>query len=66
VLTAYTVMLTNNLAPVYGILLAWVFFGSEEKMNPLFYVGTLIILGTVITNGILKHRASKKQASPKG
>lgn len=66
VLTAYTVMLTNNLEPVYGILLALVFFGSEEKMNSLFYVGALIIFSTVITNGILKHRASKKQSSPKG
>jgi drug/metabolite transporter (DMT)-like permease len=66
VLTAYTVMLTNNLEPVYGILLALVFFGSEEKMNSLFYVGALIIFATVITNGILKHRASKKQPSPKG
>ncbi len=61
VLTAYTVMLTNNLEPVYGIVLAWLFFGSEEQMNPLFYVGALIILGTVIANGILKHRTSKKQ-----
>jgi drug/metabolite transporter (DMT)-like permease len=66
VLTAYTVMLTNNLEPVYGILLALVFFGSEEKMNPLFYAGALIILATVITNGILKHRTSKKQPSSKG
>jgi drug/metabolite transporter (DMT)-like permease len=66
VLTAYTVMLTNNLEPVYGILLALVFFGSEEKMNPLFYVGAMVILATVITNGILKHRTSKKQPSSKG
>ncbi len=60
-LTPYTVMLTNNLEPVYGILLAWAIFGSEEKMNALFYVGALIILLTVIANGILKHRASIKQ-----
>ncbi len=61
VLTAYTVMLTNNLEPVYGILMAWAFFGTEEKMSPLFYVGALIILLTVIANGILKHKASNKQ-----
>lgn len=60
VLSAYTVMLTTNLEPVYGILLAWIFFGSQEQMNPLFYVGALIILVTVITNGVLKQRASKK------
>lgn len=61
VLSAYTVMLTNNLEPVYGILLAWAFFGIEEQMSPLFYLGAAIILLTVIANGILKHKASKKQ-----
>jgi len=61
VLTPYTVMLTTNLEPVYGILLAWAIFGAEEKMNPLFYVGALIIVLTVVANGILKHKASKKK-----
>ena len=56
VLTPYTVMLTTNLEPVYGIILAWFIFGSDEKMNPLFYVGALLILLTVIANGILKNR----------
>ena len=61
VLTPYTVMLTTNLEPVYGILLAWFIFGSEEKMKPMFYVGALIILLTVIANGILKQRANIKK-----
>ncbi|TLF45854.1 DMT family transporter [Maribacter aurantiacus] len=66
VLTPYTVMLTTNLEPVYGILLAWFIFGSEEKMNPFFYLGALLILSTVILNGILKNKASiKKLASEK-
>ncbi|WP_281542826.1 DMT family transporter [Maribacter aestuarii] len=56
VLTPYTVMLTTNLEPVYGIILAWFIFGTDEKMNPLFYVGAAIILLTVIANGILKNR----------
>lgn len=60
ILTPYTVMLTTNLEPVYGILLAWFIFGSEEQMNPLFYLGALIILMTVILNGILKYRAGIK------
>ncbi|WP_300027905.1 DMT family transporter [uncultured Maribacter sp.] len=65
VLTPYTVMLTTNLEPVYGILLAWFIFGSEEKMKPMFYVGALIILSTVIANGILKQRANIKKRVPK-
>ncbi|MFS4467575.1 DMT family transporter [Maribacter sp. 2210JD10-5] len=61
ILTPYTVMLTTNLEPVYGIVLAILFFGTEEKMNPLFYVGALLILTTVIANGILKQRAERKR-----
>lgn len=65
VLTPYTVMLTTNLEPVYGIVLAWFIFGSEEKMKPMFYVGALIILLTVIANGILKQRTNIKKRVPK-
>ena len=53
-LSPYTIMLTINLEPIYGILLAFIVFGSEEKMNPAFYYGALLILSTVILNGILK------------
>lgn len=60
ILTPYTVMLTTNLEPVYGIVLAWLIFGSEEEMNPLFYLGAVIILITVLLNGLLKYRASIK------
>ncbi|WP_424494699.1 DMT family transporter [Salinimicrobium sp. GXAS 041] len=60
-LSPYTVMLTTNLEPVYGILLAFLIFGSEEKMDPGFYYGALIILSTVILNGILKTRRKIKR-----
>ncbi|MGC1514519.1 MAG: DMT family transporter [Maribacter sp.] len=65
VLTPYTVMLTTNLEPVYGIILAWFIFGAEEEMKPMFYVGAMIILSTVIANGILKQRANFKKRVPK-
>lgn len=55
-LTPYTVMLTINLEPIYGILLALVLFGEKEQMNPNFYFGALIILATVVLNGIWKLR----------
>ncbi|MEW7279115.1 DMT family transporter [Aquimarina sp. 2201CG1-2-11] len=58
-LSPYTVMLTTNLEPVYGILLAFIIFGESEKMNPQFYYGALIILGTVLLNGIFKNRKGK-------
>lgn len=59
-LSPYTVMLTINLEPIYGILLAVAVFHEKEKMNPQFYVGALIILVTVITNGIVKYYQSKE------
>lgn len=46
-LSAFTVALATNLEPVYGILLAWIFFGSAEQMSLGFYVGAVIVLGTV-------------------
>lgn len=55
-ISPYTVLLTVNLEPVYGILLAIVIFGESEKMSPNFYLGALIIIVTVILNGILKNR----------
>ncbi|GAB2778273.1 DMT family transporter [Salinimicrobium soli] len=64
-LSPYTIMLTINLEPVYGILLAFWIFGSSEKMAPGFYYGAAIILSTVILNGILKTRRKiKRQRKP--
>ena len=62
-LSPYTLVLTYNLEPVYGILLAIFIFPESEKMEFSFYVGTLIILSTIIINSILKYRKSKKVTS---
>ena len=61
-LSPYTVMLTINLEPVYGIFLAFLIFGDAEKMSDSFYYGAAIILSTVILNGIFKN--SKKLKRP--
>ena len=53
-LTPYTVMLTTNLEPVYGIILAYFILGGKEKMSFEFYIGALIIVLTVILNGVIK------------
>ncbi len=55
-LSPYTVMLTINLEPIYGIVLALLIFKDSENMNSLFYIGALIILSTVIINGIIKNK----------
>ncbi|WP_062122442.1 DMT family transporter [Geofilum rubicundum] len=53
-LSAYTVVLTINLEPVYGILMAFLFFGESERMSTGFYAGTLIILGAVLLFPVLR------------
>ncbi|WP_433813391.1 DMT family transporter [Flavobacterium johnsoniae] len=60
-LTPYTVMLTTNLEPVYGIVLAYFILGGKEKMSVEFYIGAVIIIITVILNGIFKHYQNKKE-----
>ncbi|MEN2490438.1 DMT family transporter [Flavobacterium sp. B11] len=60
-LTPYTVMLTTNLEPVYGIVLAYFILGGKEKMSVEFYVGAVIIIITVILNGVFKHYQNKKE-----
>ncbi|WP_374507365.1 DMT family transporter [Flavobacterium sp.] len=60
-LTPYTVMLTTNLEPVYGIILAYFIIGGKEKMSTEFYIGALIIVITVILNGVIKHYYKGKE-----
>ena len=56
-LTPYTVMLTINLEPIYGIILALLILGEKEQMNPEFYYGALIVLFVVILNGVIKNKS---------
>ena len=60
-LSPYTVMLTTNLEPVYGIILAYFIIGEDEKMSVPFYIGSAIILLTVILNGIIKNKFKAKE-----
>lgn len=59
-ISPYTVVLTYNLEPIYGVVLALVIFPLTETMSPSFYYGALIILTTVLLNGILKNRKAFK------
>lgn len=61
-LTPFTVSLTINLEPIYGIILALIIFGAEEKMSPGFYLGAIIILSTLFANVLIKRRLKKKNA----
>jgi drug/metabolite transporter (DMT)-like permease len=60
-ISPYTVMLTINMEPVYGIILALLILGDSENMSPQFYYGAAIILVTVIANGIIKNSQERKK-----
>lgn len=55
-ISPYTVMLTINLEPVYGIALAVLIFEKNEQMSFSFYIGATIILITVILNGLIRNK----------
>lgn len=55
-LSAYTIVLTINLEPIYGILLAFAIFGETELMSGGFYLGTIIILLAVFLYPILSRK----------
>ena len=62
-LSAFSVNLAVNLEPVYGIILALIIFGDSEEMSPGFYLGTLLILTSVLLYPLLNRRYKKKALS---
>jgi len=56
----YTMVLSINMEPVYGIILAFFIFGNSEKMTGAFYMGTLIILATLFINAFFKNYERRK------
>lgn len=64
-LSPFTVSISINLEPVYGIILALLIFGESEAMNPAFYFGGGLILVSILLNAWFKKRAMKNRpASP--
>ncbi len=51
-----TVIITNNLEPVYGIVFSLLLFGDTEYMSAGFYVGAAIILISVFTYPLIKQK----------
>ncbi len=58
-LSPYTVMLSINLEPIYGIILAVWVLGEREKMSGSFYLGALIILTIIVLNSVWKYKLQK-------
>jgi len=55
-LSPFTVLLTTNLEPVFGIILALLVFGDSEVMSPGFYAGAGVILVSIWVNAIIVRR----------
>lgn len=64
VISPYTVVLSYNLEPLYGIVLAVLLFPEKEHMSSYFYYGAILIITTVLLNAILKNiRLLKRKRS---
>ncbi|MEM6687810.1 MAG: DMT family transporter [Planctomycetota bacterium] len=46
-LSVYTILLTNNLEPIYGIAIGALFFGDAEELSWRFYAGAAVIIAAV-------------------
>lgn len=55
-LSVFFIQLTLNLEPVYGIVLALLVFGEKEVMSWNFYLGTIVILGAVVSYPLVKKK----------
>ena len=55
-ISPFTLILTVNLEPIYGIILAFFIFGESEQMSPIFYGASLIMILAIVVNGVLKSR----------
>ena len=51
-LSAFTLNLAINLEPIYGIALAFVFFGEHQLLGSGFYIGSAIVLMSVVLHAL--------------
>lgn len=58
-LSAFKVALITNLEPVYGIIMAFLFFGDMKKMTYGFWIGAAIILSTIFLFPVAQKQAAK-------
>lgn len=61
-ISPFTLILTVNLEPVYGIILAFFIFGASEHMSPVFYAASFVMIASIVVNGIIKSRRKKQVA----
>jgi drug/metabolite transporter (DMT)-like permease len=60
-ISAFSVNLSINLEPVYGILFALFIFKDSEHMSGGFYLGAAIILFSVFSHAVIEGYLSRRQ-----
>ena len=60
-ISAFTVNLSINLEPVYGILFAFFIFKDAERMSGGFYLGAVIILFSVFSHAFIERFLTRRQ-----
>lgn len=60
-LSAFTANLAINLEPVYGIILAAFILKEYQFLNLHFYIGTAIILSSVLIHSLIKRHENRHQ-----
>jgi drug/metabolite transporter (DMT)-like permease len=60
-ISPFTLILTVNLEPIYGIILAFFIFGESEKMSAVFYGASLVMVLAIVVNGVVKARNKSKE-----
>lgn len=60
VVSPFTMAISVNLEPIYAIIMALFLFGEEEHMSTGFYFGGMILILTILANGLMKNRSNKK------
>ena len=53
-ITVFAQQMVVNLEPVYAVLLAIPILGEQQELNPLFYLGVVVIVGAVMTEPLLQ------------
>jgi len=64
--TPFSIAISLNLEPIYAILIALWYFGQSEYMKPGFYIGSMVIVSSILLNGYLKNRTKRSVKTVKG
>lgn len=58
----FNYILAVNLEPIYTIILAWLFLGEAHVLDTQFFIGTVLVIGSVFVSPVL-HRLTRKRGA---